>query len=50
MEKDKDYDIVRFADDNFELEVSVSPKEETVWLDIFQRRDVRCFFSFCKNS
>lgn len=26
------YDIVRFKDGNFELEVSVSPTEETVWL------------------
>lgn len=30
------YDIVRFKDGNFELEVSVSPWEETVWLDIGQ--------------
>ena len=32
MAKDSNYDIVRFIDDNFELEVNVSPSEETVWL------------------
>ena len=26
------YEIVKFVDDELELEVSVSPKEETVWL------------------
>ena len=29
MEK---YELIRFQDDDFELDVSVSPNEETVWL------------------
>ena len=27
-----DYEIIKFEDDNVELEVNVSPEEETVWL------------------
>lgn len=30
------YEIVKFVDDGFELEVNVSPSEETVWLDVGQ--------------
>ena len=26
------YEIVKFVDNDFELEVNVSPEEETVWL------------------
>lgn len=26
------YEVVKFVDDEFELEVNVSPKEETIWL------------------
>ena len=32
MNKTNKYDIVKFIDGEFELEVSVSPKEETIWL------------------
>ena len=28
------YDVVKFVDDEFELSVNVSPKEETVWLSL----------------
>ena len=31
MEKEK-YEIVKFVDNGFELEVNVSPEEDTVWL------------------
>ena len=31
MEQEK-YEIVKFVDNGFELEVNVSPSEETVWL------------------
>ena len=31
MEQEK-YEIVKFVDNGFELEVNVSPKENTVWL------------------
>ena len=34
MNKKSKYDIVKFIDGEFELEVSVSPKEETVWLSL----------------
>ena len=27
-----DYEIIKFENDNVELEVNVSPEEETVWL------------------
>ena len=30
------YEIVKFVDNEFELEVSVSPKDDTVWLDVNQ--------------
>ena len=30
------YEIVKFVDNGFELEVNVSPSEETVWLTVNQ--------------
>ena len=27
-----DYEVIKFENDNVELEVNVSPEEETVWL------------------
>ena len=35
MEQEK-YEIVKFVDNGFELEVNVSPSEETVWLTVNQ--------------
>ena len=35
MEHEK-YEIVKFVDNGFELEVNVSPREETVWLTVDQ--------------
>ena len=32
MNKTQNYDIVKFIDGEFELEVSVNPKEETIWM------------------
>ena len=32
MDQEK-YEIVKFVDNGFELEVNVSPTEETVWLN-----------------
>ena len=32
MNKTSNYDIVKFIDKEFELEVNVSPEEETIWL------------------
>ena len=34
MNKTSNYDIVKFIDGEFELEINVSPKEETVWLSL----------------
>ncbi|MBR2891187.1 MAG: virulence RhuM family protein [Bacilli bacterium] len=34
MNKTNNYDIVKFIDKEFELEVNVSPEEETVWLSL----------------
>ena len=34
MNKTNNYDIVKFIDKEFELEVNVSPKEETIWLSL----------------
>ena len=28
------YDVAKFVDEEFELSVNVSPKEETVWLSL----------------
>ena len=36
MNKTNNYDIVKFIDEEFELEVSVSPEEETIWLTLDQ--------------
>ena len=34
MSEETKYELVKFIDDELELEVSVSPKEETVWLSL----------------
>ena len=34
MNEETKYELVKFIDNEFELEVSVSPKEETVWLSL----------------
>ena len=39
MEQEK-YEIVKFVDNGFELEVNVSPSEETVWLTQSQMADL----------
>ncbi|MBQ2892481.1 MAG: hypothetical protein IJE45_06270 [Bacilli bacterium] len=36
MNKESKYDIVKFIDGEFELEVNVSPKEETIWMTASQ--------------
>ena len=36
MNKTNNYDIVKFIDKEFELEVNVSPEEETIWLTLDQ--------------
>ena len=36
MNKTSNYDIVKFIDGEFELEVNVSPKEETIWMTVSQ--------------
>lgn len=32
MNEEVKYELVKFVDEGFELEVNVSPKEETVWM------------------
>ena len=32
MEQNNKYELVKFIDNELELEISVSPKEETIWL------------------
>ena len=32
MSEETKYELVKFIDDELELEVSVSPKEETIWM------------------
>ena len=32
MNEEVKYELVKFVDEGFELEVNVSPKEETIWL------------------
>ena len=34
MSEETKYELVKFIDNELELEVSVSPKEETVWLSL----------------
>ena len=36
----KNYEIVKFVDNGFELEVNVSPSEDTVWLSVEQIADL----------
>ena len=33
---DKKYEIVKFVDGELELEINVSPKEETIWMTLDQ--------------
>ena len=32
MEQNNKYELVKYVDGEFELEINVSPKEETIWL------------------
>ena len=41
------YEIVKFVDNNFELEVNVSPVEETVWLT---QNQIASLFSTTKQN
>ena len=36
MQEEKKYELVKFVDGELELEVNVSPKEETIWMSIEQ--------------
>ena len=36
MEKKSDYEIVKFKDEEIELEINISPKEETIWMTLDQ--------------
>ena len=36
MNKTNNYDIVKFIDKEFELEVNVSPEKETIWVTLDQ--------------
>ena len=36
MNKTSNYNIVKFIDGEFELEINVSPKEETIWMTVSQ--------------
>ena len=31
--EEKKYDLIKFSDGNFSLDVNVSPSEDTVWLN-----------------
>ena len=39
--EERNYEVVKFSGDNIELEVKVSPKEETIWLNI---EEISCLF------
>ena len=32
MEQNNKYELVKYVDGEFELEINVSPKEETIWM------------------
>ena len=36
MNQKTKYDLVKFIDNELELEVTVSPKEETIWMSLDQ--------------
>lgn len=36
MEKEQKYELLKFKDGEFELDVNVSPNEDTVWVSIEQ--------------
>lgn len=35
------YELVKFVNDNLELEITISPKEETVWMS---KEQIACLF------
>ena len=35
------YELVKFVNDNLELEITISPKEETVWIS---KEQIACLF------
>ena len=39
--EERNYELVKFIDGDFELEVNVSPKEETIWLNF---EEISCLF------
>ena len=46
--QEKKYELIKFEDDDFSLDVNVSPNEETVWLTqdqifLFEFNVVHCF-------
>ena len=34
MDQNNKYELVKYVDGEFELEVNVSPKEETIWMTL----------------
>ena len=47
MEKESNYEIIKFIDGELEVEVTVSPNEETIWLS--QEQIVKLFNSNKQN-
>ena len=44
---DKQYEVVKFVNDDLELEVNVSPKEDTVWLT---QEEISKLFGKARNT
>ena len=52
---DKNYDLIKFEDGDFSLDVNVSPSEDTVWLNrqemsLLFERDVKTISKHINNS
>jgi len=47
MEQETKYELVKFNEDGLELEVTVSPKEETIWMT---QGDIGKLFGKARNT
>ena len=47
INKENNYDLIKFEDGDFSLDVKVSPNEDTVWLT---QKEIALLFSLTKNN
>ena len=55
MKNENKYELIKFEDGDFSLDVNVSPKEETVWLNrteisLLFERDIKTISTHINNA